>query len=507
LEGFGAQDWLRHWQDGQQAFWSSAVETGVSGAGAFASPDWQAFDDAMAHVLAVGATGEDEALREAARDAGARYRDIVQAAFGRTRDAFAVQCRALQGGSAHDWRVFRELWFDLAEDEFIRTMRTPEFLAAQRDGIRSAGALWARLPEDVRALARDRRRLAATAGHTLVRLGAEMVQIAQTPCDLVWEEGRTTLWRYRALGAPPDLGPVLICHGLIGRQTMTDLRPGRSLVRNLLAAGVDVLTVDWGSAGLADTGLGLDHFVGRKIPSLVEAGCRATGAEALTVFGICQGGTLAACHAALTPNRLSGLITAVAPFDFHADRHDADPSHGLLHVWMRALEDADIEMLIAMDGNLSGELMGLVFNQLNPVRTLAKYTIEMLDLAADPAGLATFLAMENWLADRPDMPGALARTWLIDLYRRNALISGDLSVSGRAVDLARIEAPVLNVFATGDHIIPPPCSRALGAILEGRDYSELALQTGHVGAFVSARSQTRMGPAIVDWLRRRRISG
>lgn len=502
MDGSGPYDWLNRWQESQQAFWSAAMQTGVDSAEAFAEPDWQPFDDALAQLLEATTPEHETPPWEAARDASARYRDVVQAAFARVRDAFAIQCRAIHGtgGATPDWRLLRDRWFDLAEEEFIHVLRSPEFLDAQRDGIRSGAALWQGLPDDTRQWARQQRRLGATAHQTLVKLGAEMVPIAQTPKDLIWEDGRTTLWRYRPIAAKATLGPVLICHGLIGRQTMTDLRPERSLVRNLLAAGVDVLVLDWGNAGPGDTELGMDHFVGEKIPMAVEVSCQVTGADRIVLFGICQGGTMAACHAAMPGHRLRGVIAAVAPFDFHVDEQDADPAHGLLHVWARSLDRSDVDALIGMDGNLSGELMGLVFNQLNPVRTLAKYAIEMLDHARDPTALTTFLAMENWLADRPDMPGALARSWLIDLYQENALIRGQMDIGGAPVHLGQIDVPVLNIFATGDHIIPPPCSRALGPVLAGRDYRELAVQTGHVGAFVSARSQSRLGPSIAAWL-------
>jgi polyhydroxyalkanoate synthase subunit PhaC len=81
-------------------------------------------------------------------------------------------------------------------------------------------------------------------------------------------------------------------------------------------------------------------------------------------------------------------------------------------------------------------------------------------------------------------------------------VGGGFRLDGVPVDLRRIAVPVLNVFATGDHIIPPPCSRALGRLLDARLYEELALPTGHVGVFVSARSQALLAPAIVAWLRR-----
>jgi polyhydroxyalkanoate synthase len=220
-----------------------------------------------------------------------------------------------------------------------------------------------------------------------------------------------------------------------------------------------------------------------------------------------MGGTMAAAFAATNPRHLDRLMLAVAPVDFHADAHDADPAHGLLNLWVRSLEPEDLSELVAIDGNLSGLVTGMIFSQLNPVRTLQKYAIEMLETAPDRAQLATFMAMEKWLADRPDLPGALARSWLIDLYRNNDLAEGRLTPGGQMVDLAAISVPVLNIFATGDHIVPPPCSRALGRFVAPHRYTELALPTGHVGAFISAKSQSRLAPAMVAWLRRTDHSG
>ena len=73
-------------------------------------------------------------------------------------------------------------------------------------------------------------------------------------------------------------------------------------------------------------------------------------------------------------------------------------------------------------------------------------------------------------------------------------------LSGRQVDLKSITAPVLNVFALDDHIIPPDCSRALGAKVGSTDYTEIPLPGGHVGLFVSSKSQGKLSQSIADWL-------
>jgi predicted alpha/beta-fold hydrolase len=79
-------------------------------------------------------------------------------------------------------------------------------------------------------------------------------------------------------------------------------------------------------------------------------------------------------------------------------------------------------------------------------------------------------------------------------------LAGSFVLSGSQVDLKSVTAPVLNVFALDDHIIPPDCSRALGAKIGSTDYTEMPLPGGHVGLFVSSKSQGKLSQSIADWL-------
>jgi polyhydroxyalkanoate synthase len=108
--------------------------------------------------------------------------------------------------------------------------------------------------------------------------------------------------------------------------------------------------------------------------------------------------------------------------------------------------------------------------------------------------------MEKWLADRPDHPGAAAKEWLIGLYAENRLVRGTFELDGRPVRLGAITCPVLNIYGAQDHIIPPPCSRALGRHLRNVAYREVEVPTGHIGVFVSRRAQAIVPPAMVEWL-------
>ena len=328
--------------------------------------------------------------------------------------------------------------------------------------------------------------------------GGAKVQIGMTPKEAVWRDGKVVLSRYRRDGAAAELPPVLIVHGLIGRHTISDLEPGRSLVERLLAGGAEVFVVDWGNPGTEDrykdfTDYAEDHLGDAR------AQVRAAIGRRPVLLGICQGGVFALCHAARHGGELAGVILTITPVDFHADQMEGQEV-GLLNLWIRNLPPDLIEDLIEERGLLSGRLIGSLFQQLTPARTLAKYTSGLAALADDASALDTFLRMEAWLADRPDMPGAAAKEWLIGLYHQNRLVEGQLRIAGAPVDLGTVPCPVLNVFGSHDHIVPPPCSRALEGLVPRANYRALEVPTGHAGVFVSTRAQHTVAPAILDWL-------
>jgi polyhydroxyalkanoate synthase len=302
----------------------------------------------------------------------------------------------------------------------------------------------------------------------LSRAAGDGIEIATTPKDEIWRDGKVSLHRYRPVVMSRS-GPLLILHGLFGRQTITDLEPDRSLVARLLAAGCDTYVLDWGNPSRADRFLDFTDFAEYWLGDAVAAVCAASGAGRVALLGICQGGVFALCH-------------------------------GVLNLWSRNLPEDLIDSVLEERGCLPGAVTGAVFEQLDPLRAATRYGADLLGLADDAAGLATFLRMEAWLADRPDHPAAAARQWLVDLYGRNALVRGCFEIDGAPVDLRALRCPILNIVARDDHIVPPPCARALEGLTGTQDYRLLEVPTGHIGVFVSEKARGVVAPAVLGWL-------
>ncbi len=338
----------------------------------------------------------------------------------------------------------------------------------------------------------------------LGRIKDKDVEIAETPADVVFEIDKVRLFRYRPLAeVRKDIPPMIICYGLFGRQTMIDLQEDRSLVRNLLMAGIDLYVVDWGNPTRADQYLNFDDYVERYLGSCVEYLYEANDKKPVNLFGICEGGTFAAMLAALRPELFAGLALAITPIDFHGDQENFWRGEGFLNSWVGNLSKDDVDLLIDTHGMLPGEMTGAVFSALTPIASMTKYNIGLARMEGNEAMMLNFLRMEKWIADRPDHPGEAARQWLNDLYRENLLVKGQFMLCGEKLDLSNITCPVLNIFAEQDHIIPVSCSKAMGNLLSDDQYEEIGFPGGHVGVFVSRKAQGVVAGGVVSWLEKR----
>jgi len=331
----------------------------------------------------------------------------------------------------------------------------------------------------------------------------EQVEIATTAKDEIWRSDKVVLYRYRPLAERKLKQPLLIVFSLVGNYQIVDLQEDRSLVRNLLNSGIAVYVIDWGHPSRADRFLGMDDYINDYLADAVEAVSENERCERVNVLGICEGGTFSVCYAAIHPDRLQNLILILTPIDFHAEDPERRLGHGFINVWTRNITAEDVDQLLEAHGNLPGELLGSIFASMTPMRTLLKYNLDLAEIASDEQKLLNFLRMEKWLADRPHHPGEVARQWIKDLYQNNKLIKGEFSLGTHRVDLSAISVPVLNIFANDDHIVPPAMTRNVGSRFGTKDYTEMALPAGHMGVFVSGKTQGLLGRQITQWLLQR----
>ena len=311
----------------------------------------------------------------------------------------------------------------------------------------------------------------------------------------VWQRRKLTLYRYAPTARPAPGPPLLIVYALVNRPHMMDLQPDRSLIRGLLAQGIDVYLIDWGYPDGADRFTSLSDYIDDALPACVAWICEQHGIEAINLLGVCQGGVFSLCFSALHGERVRNLVTMVTPVDFHTP---AD----LLSKWVRRI---DIAAWVGQ-GNVSGDALNQLFLSLMPFRlTQQKYLHLWAEQsrAQDAAQLENFLRVEQWIFDSPDQAGTAFREFVTWLYQENRLAQGRLELNGRRVDLSTLRLPILNLIGRRDHLVPPQASAALQRLVGSSDYTSLEFDLGHIGMYISARAQREVPAAIAKWLAER----
>jgi polyhydroxyalkanoate synthase len=334
----------------------------------------------------------------------------------------------------------------------------------------------------------------------LSKLRDEDVDIGSTPKETVYTEDKLKLYHY--LPTRDDLleTPLLIVYALVNRYLVADLQPDRSMVRNLVGEGLDTYLIDWGDPSPVDKYLTVDDYVNGYLDNCVDFLRERHGLEKINLLGICQGGTLATCYSALHPDKVANLVLTVTPIDFHAGKDELNPEVGLLFDWGKAV---DVDLMVDAYGNIPADVLNFTFLMVKPFAlNFGKYH-DMLDILDNEKAVMNFLRMEKWLFDGPDAAGEAYREFVRDFLRDNKLVKNEKTIGGKLVDLGNLSMPILNCYATADHLVPPPCSRALAAKAGTEDYTEMAIPAGHIGIYVGGKAQKMLAPGVANWLRER----
>ncbi|WP_299196915.1 class III poly(R)-hydroxyalkanoic acid synthase subunit PhaC [uncultured Amphritea sp.] len=322
----------------------------------------------------------------------------------------------------------------------------------------------------------------------------EEVSVGQTPKEIIYREDKLQLFRYQSEKTPGKKRcktPLLICYALVNRPYMVDLDQERSFVKRLLELGLDIYLIDWGYPDAADRYLDMDDYINGYIANCVDQVLQDSGQDQLNLLGICQGGTLSLCYTALNPDKVKNLVTMVTPVDFKT------PDNMLSHL----AQQIDIDLAVETYGNIPGAMLNDAYNALMPMRLGLQKNLNTPRQLRDRASALSFLRMEKWIYDSPDQAGEMFRQFLTTFFKDNGFINNAVLVGDQSVDLKQITQPLLNVYGSSDHLVPPSASRALTGLTNSHDYTEYEVASGHIGVFVSGKSQTEVAPGIADWLK------
>lgn len=319
------------------------------------------------------------------------------------------------------------------------------------------------------------------------------IKVGQTEKEVVFQDGKRKLYRYKQRTKKVCPVPMLVVYAMVNRNTVLDLQPNRSTIRNLLDQGLDVYMIDWGYADRMDRFMTMEDYIDGFLNDCVDFIREQHQLDAINLLGVCQGGTFSTIYSALYPEKVKTLSTMVTPIDWEKD-------DSLLNIWA---SEFDVDLMVEAYGNIPGDMMNHSFLMVQPFMLNVRKYLDMVQIMGDADKLADFLRMETWIFDSPDQPAETLRQFIKNFSQENKLVKGEFELGGRKVNLKNITMPVLCIYAEFDTLVPPSSSKALLDHIGTKDAQELSYPVGHIGMFVSGKTQKTLAPKIAEWLNER----
>ena len=331
---------------------------------------------------------------------------------------------------------------------------------------------------------------------TLSKVMTTKAAIAQTPKELVWTLNKAKLFRYAPVLPAEKRHPVplLLVFALMNRPYILDLRPGHSFVEYMVKQGYDVYLLDWGAPGPEDKNLKFDDYTLDYMPRAIRKVKAISGSDEFSLLGWCIGAILTSIYSALRPDDgLRNLILLTAPLDF-------SNKEGLTFAKWVDERYFDVDKVLAAFGNMPGEMIDYGAKALKPVENYVSNYLKLWDNLDDPRVVEAWHAMNTWVTDNVPLAGGAFRQLIVDLYRKDKLMRGELMIRGERVDLSRIRANLLTVIAAGDHITPSCQSEPIMSRVSSPDKELFRINGGHIGIMAGSGASKYTWPHINTWL-------
>jgi polyhydroxyalkanoate synthase len=223
---------------------------------------------------------------------------------------------------------------------------------------------------------------------------------------------------------------------------------------------------------------------------------KESGADKISLLGVCVGGTLSAMFTALHAEKVKNLISFVAPFDFDTDK-------SLLNIWAKEM---DVDKIVDYYGIVTGDFLNMGLLLLDPFRLMIDKYVGFLERIDDRKSVENFFRMEKWIFDSPGQAGETYRQFMKDCYQQNLLIKNRMEIGRKRIDLRQISMSLLNIMAQYHHLVPNESSHPLIDAVSSTDKETMVFPTEHIGMFVGSKSQNEVCPKIAQWLEPRSIA-
>jgi polyhydroxyalkanoate synthase len=307
--------------------------------------------------------------------------------------------------------------------------------------------------------------------------------------------------------------PLLFVPPQVNKYYVMDLSPNKSLIRYLVANGLQVFAISWRNPTPEHREWGFETY-DQAILEAIDVVRAITASPDINILGACLGGmtlaTLLGYLAARQDQRINAVTFLVTVLD-----SDVESTMGLFATkeTITAAREAS-----RLKGVLEGQEMARAFAWLRPNDLIWNYWVNNYLIGNDPAAFDVLY----WNNDSTRLPAKLHGD-LLDLYETNAFTHpGAIEVLGTPVDLSRVTNDTYIIAGITDHITPWQGCYATTQLLGGK-VTFILSNSGHIQAILNppgnpkasyfvndrypadseqwlARAQKRAGSWWEDWL-------
>jgi polyhydroxyalkanoate synthase len=307
--------------------------------------------------------------------------------------------------------------------------------------------------------------------------------LAQTPGDVVYENGLIQLIQYRATTPQVGARPFVMVPPCINKYYILDLRPDNSFVRYAVEQGHTVFMVSWRNVrpeqGPQVTSLDWDDYV-RSILKALEVSRAISQCDRVNALGFCVGGTLLGAALAVLAAKGEDVVESATYFATMLDF--AAP--GQIGVFIDEQGLAAREAAIGKGGILPGAELASTFNMLRANDLIWNYVVNNYLMGDAPAAFDLLY----WNADSTNLPGPMYCTYVRNTYLENKLcVPGALQNCGAGVDLGKVDRPAFIVATREDHIVPWRAAYRSVQLLGGSKWFVLGA-SGHIAGIINPAS-------------------
>lgn len=286
--------------------------------------------------------------------------------------------------------------------------------------------------------------------------------VACTPGKVVFRNHLIELIQYTPSTDKVLPEPVLIVPSCIMKYYILDLSPHNSMVKYLVGQGHTVFIVSWRNPDASDRELKMQDYLSTGVLEAMAAVKSRTGAASIHTMGYCLGGTFLAIAAAALgriqrKQTLTAKEQALIPVDMPnlssvmllaAQTDFSEP--GELGVFIDEEQLANLRQSMNERGYLSGKQMGGSFQFLASKDLVWSRNTRRYLMGEDDASFD----LMSWNADQTRLPARMHNEYLTSMFLNNALASGQYRFAGATVALMDIDAPMMVVGTTRDHVSP-----------------------------------------------------